>query len=49
MVRKMFELDENYDKKLSKIAKKENRKEVEELRYLIDKEYEKQFFRKRTT
>ncbi len=46
MVRKMFELNEDYDKKLSKISKKENRKKVEELRHLISKEYKRQFFRK---
>jgi len=49
MVRKMFELNQIYDKKLSKISKKENRKKVEELRHLIDKEYERQFSRKQVS
>jgi len=49
MVRKTFELNEVYDQKLLKISKKENRKKIEELRHLIDKEYSQRFSRKRTT
>ena len=39
MVRITIELNEHYDSRLKKIAKVENRKKVEEIRHLIDREF----------
>ena len=43
MKRITITLDKKYDKKLSKIALRENRKKVEEIRYLIDREHDSLF------
>ena len=39
MSRRTLELDDKYYSKLYKLAKKENRKKVEEIRHLIDQQY----------